>query len=84
MDPGEWSIRWTVRLALGLYALALAARLLAKPHRAWLGPARWAWSLGCALPASRAAGWGERRSPPEHAPARRSLFERRASAAASL
>jgi hypothetical protein len=49
MDPGEWSIRWTVRLALGLYALALAARLLAKPHRAWLGPARWAWSLGCAL-----------------------------------
>jgi hypothetical protein len=49
MDPGELSIRWTVRAALGLYALALAARLLPKQRRSRLGPARWAWTLGCAL-----------------------------------
>jgi len=49
MDPGELSIRWTIRAALGLYALALAGRLLGKRYPFWLGPARWAWTLGCAL-----------------------------------
>jgi hypothetical protein len=47
MDPGELSIRWTVRIAVGLYALALAGRLLGKRNPFWLQPARWAWTLGC-------------------------------------
>jgi hypothetical protein len=47
MDVGDLLIRWTVRLALGLYAFALAGRLLAKRHPSWMIPARWAWTLGC-------------------------------------
>jgi hypothetical protein len=47
MDPGEWSIRWTVRIALALYAFALAGKMLGKRNPCWLPPARWAWTLGC-------------------------------------
>jgi peptide-methionine (S)-S-oxide reductase len=47
MDTGEAFTRWTVRLALGLYVLALALRLLARQRRGWLRGARLAWTLGC-------------------------------------
>jgi hypothetical protein len=42
MSAGEALTRWTVRLALLLYVLALAGRLTGRT-----GPARSAWAAGC-------------------------------------
>jgi hypothetical protein len=47
MDAGENLTRWTIRLALGLYVLAVAVRLCARQRPAWLREARLAWTLGC-------------------------------------
>jgi hypothetical protein len=49
MDAGEQLTRWTIRLALGLYVLAVAVRLDAQRRRPWLRGARLAWTLGCLL-----------------------------------
>ena len=49
MDLGELLTRWTVRLAVALYALALVARWHAHGRRPWLSRARLAWSVGCVL-----------------------------------
>ncbi len=46
MDGGDLLIRWTVRLALALYAAVLFGWLLTRTGRPWM---RWAWTLGCAL-----------------------------------
>ena len=46
MPTGELLTRWTVRLALGLYAMAVALRLTA-PHRRHT--ARALWTAGCVL-----------------------------------
>ena len=46
MSTGELLTRWTVRLALVLYAMTLALRL-AQPSRR--RGARWLWTAGCAL-----------------------------------
>src|SRR5262245_9319 len=44
MDTGETLTRWTVRIALAFYVLALAMRLIARQH----GPGqRLAWTAGC-------------------------------------
>jgi hypothetical protein len=48
MDTGELAVRWTVRVALALYALAVAGLLLGERGRGWRPAARWAWTLGCA------------------------------------
>src|SRR5262245_33859605 len=47
MDTGELLTRWTVRLAVALYASALAARLVADGRPSWLAAARVAWTAGC-------------------------------------
>ena len=46
MDAGELCTRWTVRLALLLYALVVAGRLLGRGRAALR---RGAWTLGCAF-----------------------------------
>ncbi len=48
MEPGELAVRWTVRVALALYTLAVAGMLLGERRRWWRPAARWAWTLGCA------------------------------------
>ena len=47
MDTGELLTRWTVRLALALYALSLILHWSARGRRSRLAAARWAWSAGC-------------------------------------
>jgi hypothetical protein len=47
MGPGELLTRWTVYLALALYATALAIRCLAAGRRPALQGARLAWTGGC-------------------------------------
>ncbi|HEY7312912.1 MAG TPA: hypothetical protein VH643_26345 [Gemmataceae bacterium] len=47
MDTGELLTRWTVRLALALYALGLVLRWSARGRRSRLAAARLAWSAGC-------------------------------------
>jgi hypothetical protein len=47
MDTGELLTRWTIRLALVFYVLAVALRLLARRRPAWQRAARLAWTLGC-------------------------------------
>jgi hypothetical protein len=47
MDTPELLTRWTVRLSLALYALALLLRWSAAGRRSRLSWARWAWSTGC-------------------------------------
>jgi hypothetical protein len=46
MDPGESLTRWTVRLAVGLYGLALALRAAAEDRRSAAAWARLAWTGG--------------------------------------
>jgi hypothetical protein len=46
METGELLTRWTVRVAAGLYVLALALRLSAR-DRPWLVCARLFWTVGC-------------------------------------
>jgi hypothetical protein len=46
MDSGELLTRWTVRVALAFYVIALAVRLLARGQPAWLAVARLAWTAG--------------------------------------
>ncbi len=45
-DFGDLVIRWTVRLAMALYAACLGMRLLVGPRRPWTTVARLAWTLG--------------------------------------
>ena len=47
MDAGELLTRWTVRLALALYVLALVLRATAADRRPGLAWARLAYSVGC-------------------------------------
>jgi hypothetical protein len=49
MDDGELLTRWTVRLAVMLYAAALALRIAAQERQAWLAAARLAWTVGFVL-----------------------------------
>jgi hypothetical protein len=46
---GELLTRWTVRLALGLYAAGLGLLLASSGRPGWLRVARVVWSAGCAL-----------------------------------
>jgi hypothetical protein len=46
VSTGELLTRWTVRLALVLYAMTLALRLAQPPRRR---AARWLWTAGCGL-----------------------------------
>jgi len=48
MDAGEVATRWSVRVAVALYALAVAGMLLGERRRWWRTAARWAWTLACA------------------------------------
>src|SRR5437879_7659370 len=45
MEPGELLTRWTVRVAVTLYVVALALRVGASATQLWW--ARLAWTLGC-------------------------------------
>ncbi|MGH7170719.1 MAG: hypothetical protein ACRELG_10610 [Gemmataceae bacterium] len=47
MDTGELLTRWSVRLALALYALALVRRWSSRGRRSSLAAARWLWTVGC-------------------------------------
>lgn len=47
MPTGELLTRWTVRVALALYVLALAERVCAAGRRPWLDLARVSWTAGC-------------------------------------
>jgi hypothetical protein len=47
MDTGELLTRWTARLAMSLYVLALAGRGTAWGRRTCLGLGRWIWTAGC-------------------------------------
>lgn len=49
MDTGELLTRWTVRLALALYVLALILRWSAGGRRSSLSAARIAWTAGCGM-----------------------------------
>ena len=46
MEPGELLTRWTIRIALVLYGVAVSIRLTAKPDRCRLSRARWLWTAG--------------------------------------
>jgi hypothetical protein len=46
MDSGELFTRWTVRVAVALYALGLALRASAGGRGPWPAGARLAWTLG--------------------------------------
>jgi len=48
MESGEFLTRWTVRVALALFVLALLLRLRAAGRRSRLAQARLAWTAGCA------------------------------------
>ena len=47
MDTGELLTRWSVRLALALYALALVRRWSSRGRRSALATARGLWTIGC-------------------------------------
>jgi hypothetical protein len=47
LDTSELLTRWSVRLALALYALALLRRWSSQGRRASLAAARWLWTAGC-------------------------------------
>jgi hypothetical protein len=47
MDTGELLTRWSVRVAVGLYALALDLRATAAVRRRWLACGRVLWTIGC-------------------------------------
>jgi hypothetical protein len=75
---GETLTRWTVRLALLLYAATVALRLAAPRHR---GAARALWTLGCLLFLAHVAaafqfahGWSHARAYAETARQTRDLF----------
>jgi hypothetical protein len=48
VDEGELLTRWTVRLAVVLYAAGLGLRIAARGQRPWLAAARLAWTGGLA------------------------------------
>jgi len=48
METGEFLTRWTVRVALALFVVALLLRLRAARRRSRLAQARLAWTVGCA------------------------------------
>ena len=47
MDTGELLTRWTIRVSLAFYVLALGSLLLAKRSGYWEPIARLAWTGGC-------------------------------------
>lgn len=49
MDPGDFLTRWTVRLSMALYVLALSLRLTAHGRSSRLAGALLAWTGGCLL-----------------------------------
>ena len=78
MPWGEWLTRWTVRLALCLYAVTVALRLTGPNYPR---PARIAWTLGCALFLAHVGcafhfvhGWSHARAYAETARQTRELF----------
>lgn len=48
-DPGDFLTRWTIRLSMALYVLALSLRCHARGRAGRLSAARLAWTAGCAL-----------------------------------
>jgi hypothetical protein len=46
MEPGEFLTRWTVRLAMILYVVALSIWITSRQRASWLHSARLAWTLG--------------------------------------
>ena len=49
MEPGELLTRWTVRLAMTLYVLALCLWITSRQRAPWLRTARLAWTVGCGV-----------------------------------
>ncbi|HMF19219.1 MAG TPA: hypothetical protein VKE98_18560 [Gemmataceae bacterium] len=49
MEPGELLTRWTVRLAMILYVLALSTWIMSRRRASWLRTARLAWTIGCGI-----------------------------------
>jgi hypothetical protein len=49
MTTGELLTRWTIRLALVLYAAALGTLLVSRGRASWDRRARWLWTFGWAV-----------------------------------